>query len=136
MDVTGLGSLAEFATTVVDKFFPDADAKRKDEAAKELLEMTQEFNLVSAQLDVNKEEAKNANWFVSGWRPFCGWIGGGALLYSTILEPFMRFIASVVFNYTNPFPTLDTSITFQILFGMLGLGAMRTYEKKQGVHSK
>ena len=49
MDITGLGSLAEFATTVVDKFFPDADAKRKDEAAKELLAMTQEFNLISAQ---------------------------------------------------------------------------------------
>jgi hypothetical protein len=29
------------------------------------------------------------------------------------------------------FPALDTTITMQILFGILGLGAFRSFDKKQ-----
>ena len=85
-----------------------------------------------AQIAVNVEEAKSSNWFVSGWRPACGWVGAFALLYAAILEPFARFIAVVGFNYTGMFPSIDTSITMQVLFGLLGLGAYRTVEKVRG----
>jgi hypothetical protein len=46
-----------------------------------------------------------------------------------VLEPLIRFLAVVGFGYKGTFPLIDTSITMQVLFGILGLGAYRTYEK-------
>ena len=68
----------------------------------------------------------------AGWRPCCGWIGGIALGYAAIIEPAARFIAAVAFHYTGAFPVIDNTITMQVLMGMLGLGAMRSYDKMQG----
>ena len=85
-----------------------------------------------AQIKVNEVEAANTNWFVAGWRPFVGWVCGFGLAYSAIFEPIIRFVAKVGYNYQGVFPIIDTNITMQVLMGMLGLGAMRTFEKKTG----
>jgi len=91
-----------------------------------------ELGLLTGQLEINKAEAESDSTFVAGWRPFCGWIGGFALAYAAILEPLLRFIASVVFAYKGNFPVIDTMLTLQILMGMLGLAGLRTYDKKVG----
>jgi hypothetical protein len=85
-----------------------------------------------AQIAVNVEEAKSTNWFVAGWRPCIGWVCGLALAYVSILEPIIRFFAEVVFSYQGKFPVIDTTITMQVLLGILGLGAMRSTEKIKG----
>lgn len=82
-----------------------------------------------AQIDVNKEEAKSESLFVAGGRPACIWIGAFGLGYASILEPMMRFVAQVMFTYTGGFPVIDTTVTMQVLFGLLGLGAMRSFDK-------
>jgi hypothetical protein len=139
MDLTGLGSLFDFGGKLIDKIFPDP--QKAQEAKIELFKLQQngelavlaaETQLAKGQLDVNLEEAKSTNWWVAGWRPACGWVGAAGLAYSAILEPFARFVASVGFGYMGVFPVLDTTITMQILFGLLGLGAMRSYDKKNG----
>ncbi len=84
-----------------------------------------------AQIEVNKEEAKSTNLFVSGWRPFIGWVCGFALLYVAILEPFARFICTMA-GYTGGYPIIDTNLTMQVLLGMLGLAGMRSFDKKAG----
>ena len=89
-----------------------------------------------AQIAVNTEEAKSSNLFVSGWRPFIGWGCGIAFIYSALVEPICRFIATTVFMYDGSFPTIDSNLTMQVMLGMLGLGAMRSYEKKNQVASK
>lgn len=86
-----------------------------------------------AQTEVNKVEAASGSKFVAGWRPFVGWVGGFSLAYAAILEPFMRFVSATLFDYKGAFPVIDTNITLQVLMGMLGLGVMRSYEKKNGV---
>ena len=83
-----------------------------------------------AQISVNVEEAKSQNLFVAGWRPAVGWIGAAGLAYAAILEPLLRFITSVGFGYTGVFPVIDTMLTLQVLLGILGLGAMRSWDKK------
>lgn len=93
------------------------------------------ISLQLAQIGTNTEEAKNTNWFVAGWRPFVGWICGSALAYVTIVEPIARFTAQVGFGYHGVFPVIDTTLTMQTLTGMLGFGAMRTYEKTKGSES-
>ena len=65
MDITGLGSIFDFGSKVIDKLFPDPD---KREAAKlELAKMQQdgvlaelaaETDLLKGQLEINKMEAK------------------------------------------------------------------------------
>jgi len=89
-----------------------------------------------AQIAVNTEEAKSASFFVSGWRPFIGWGCGIAFIYSALIEPICRFVATTVFMYNGSFPTIDTNLTMQVMLGMLGLGAMRSFEKSNGTARK
>lgn len=139
-DLTGLGSLFDFGGKLIDKIFPDP--QKAQEAKIELFKLQQngelaqlaaDTQLAKGQLDVNLEEAKSTNWWVAGWRPACGWVGAAGLAYGAILEPLARFVAAVGFGYAGAFPALDTTITMQILFGLLGLGAMRSYDKKNKV---
>jgi hypothetical protein len=85
-----------------------------------------------AQIAVNQEEAKSSSLFVSGWRPYVGWVCGNALAYVAILEPIARFVATLN-GYHGPFPIIDTTITMQVLLGLLGLGYLRSQDKKNGV---
>ncbi len=136
LDVVGIGALSDFANTVVNKIWPDADAKQKAQAAQLVLETSKEYDLQQGQIDVNKVEAANTSIFVAGWRPFIGWTCGFALLYASILDPLARFVAMVLLHYLGAFPVINTEITMQVLFGMLGLGGMRTFEKYKRVASK
>ena len=137
MDLTGLGSLFEFGSKVLDKVFPDPvkaqEAKIelfKLQQSGELAQLAAETDLGKAQIGVNSVEAASQSIFVAGWRPFIGWVGGFGLAYAAILEPFARFISTVAFSYTGAFPIIDTTITMQILIGILGLGAYRSYDKQ------
>ncbi len=137
-----LDGLFGFAKDVINKIWPDP--AQQAEAQFKLLQLKQtgelallaaETDLAKGQIEVNKIEAGSASLFVAGWRPFVGWVSGIGLAYATILEPMARFIAAVKFGYSGAFPPIDTSLTLQILLGLLGLGALRTYEKKNGVTS-
>lgn len=139
MSLSGFGELFDFGSKIIDKLFPDANtaASAKIELFKlqqtgELAQLAAETDLAKGQIGVNAVEAGNASTFVSGWRPFVGWVGGLGLAYAAILEPVARFVAAVGFHYTGAFPVLDTTITMQLLFGLLGLGTMRSYDKKNG----
>lgn len=85
-----------------------------------------------AQIGVNAEEARTGSLFIGGWRPFTGWVCALGLAYVSIIEPSARFVATMA-GYHGAFPAIDTSLTMQVLLGMLGLGALRTFEKREGV---
>lgn len=141
-----VGIVGDVAGKLIDRIWPDkvAQAAERAKAEQELMLLAQEDKLderakdtqiALAQIAVNQVEAASTNWFTSNWRPFVGWTGASALAYSSIIEPMARFIASVGFGYSGAFPVIDTNITMQILFGLLGIGAMRSYDKKQGTTS-
>lgn len=129
-----LGVPAESVTSAVAGMTGDQLIKMKelDLEFKKHLE-DNNIKLVLAQTEINLEEAKSSNWFISGWRPYVGWICGTAFGYVGLVEPFLRFVATVIFGYTGAFPVIDTSLTMQVLFGLLGLGALRSLDKKNGV---
>lgn len=142
-DITGIGSIFDFGSKVLDKIFPDkaqADAAKlamfQAQQAGEFKSLDQDFELMKAQIGVNAVEAQSPRLFVSGGRPFLIWIGGVAFAYAVIVEPLMRFITTVAFHYPGPFPAIDTTLTLQILLGVLGLSGLRTSEKFKGVASK
>lgn len=121
---------------LIDHFFPDAN--QATAAKLKLLEMQQsgDLQVMASQMEINKIEAQHNSIFVSGWRPFIGWVCGISLTYAAIIEPVSRFIAKVIFQYVGEFPVIDTTLTLQILLGLLGLAGMRSWEKKEGVASK
>ena len=120
---------------LIDKAIPDADAANKAKAELVTMQTKGELDALLGQLEINKEEAKSSSTFVAGWRPFSGWICGVALAYVAILEPILRFGATVAFGYAGAFPTIDTDLTLQVLLGMLGLAGARSFEKHKGVAS-
>lgn len=120
---------------VLDKLIPDPNAR--NQFSLQLLSALQEADL--SQLKVNEAEAQNPNVFVSGWRPFIGWICGAALFYQYLFFPLAVYVASffseqAVTRLLNA-PKLDDNL-WQLLIGMLGLGALRSFEKVKGVASK
>ena len=105
----------------------------KEEIMKADLEQRRlEVSVQEGQMKVNETEAQSKFVFVAGWRPAVGWICAFSLAYAAVFYPLMVFIAKVN-GFTEELPSLDTTITMQVLFGMLGLGAYRTTEKIKGV---
>jgi hypothetical protein len=138
MDLIGLGSLFDFGGKLIDRLIPDPAQKSaatielaKLQQSGELAKLASETDLLKGQLEINKEEAKSTNWFVAAWRPFIGWTCGTALAYVAVIEPIARFI-SLTMGYKGLFPVIDTTITMQVLLGLLGLGTLRTFEKVKG----
>lgn len=142
MSLDPLSALFDLGKTAIEKIFPDP-SKRADELFRleqlkqggDLALMKAQVDLLLGQIEINKEEARHPSVFVAGARPAVMWIGAFGLAYAAVIEPIARFVARVVFDYSGDFPVLDTTITMQILFGILGLGAYRTYEKTKEVQT-
>ena len=124
-----LGGIGQFAKDMREAITGDLPPEKAAEYQLKLADLEQQA--MSAQVQINLEEAKSEKLFVSGWRPFIGWVGGAGLAYSAILEPLLRFTSKVYFGYTGTFPVIDTTLTSQIVIAMLGIGVMRSYDKKQ-----
>ncbi len=93
------------------------------------------IKLQLAQIAVNVEEAKSLDPFTSRARPAAIWVGVAGLAYAGVVEPVLRFVATVAFGYTGLFPEIDSNLTLQVLGGLLGLSALRSYDKKNGAAS-
>jgi len=91
--------------------------------------------LKQGQISVNAKEAESPRLFVAGARPFIMWACGFALIYASMIEPVIRLVATL-YGYTGTFPHIDTTITTQVLLGLLGLGVMRSHDKKHGTDTK
>ena len=118
---------------LLDKFIPDADTKAK--LAHEVATMAQNHaqELAKSQLEVNKVEAAHKSLFVSGWRPAVGWVCVLGMFGNFITIPFSNFVLAL-FGIDIVIPLVPLETMMPVLMGMLGLGAMRTYEKKNAVH--
>lgn len=135
MSITGIGEIANFATDLVNKFWPDKTQAEKDQLALQVQQMTIAANLTQGQIDVNKAEASNQSIFVAGWRPFVGWVCGAAFGWTFVIGPLLSFTLSA-FKISVALPQLDLSQLSPVLMGMLGLGVMRTVEKVNGLKMK
>jgi len=128
----GIDAIASLVSTVVDKIFPDADIEAQSKADALKSQLTAELQTVVGQLEINKTEAASASVFVSGWRPAIGWICAGGFGYNFMVRPILNGLA-VAFGFPPPFIGIEFEALGNLLFGILGLGAMRTAEKMKGV---
>lgn len=125
--------------TLLDKLLPDpkmaAEAKLKAiEMAQrgELEHLNADLKLALGQIEVNKEEAKDPSLFKSGWRPAVGWLCVAGFGYMAIVRPILPWVLTVAGVEVPPLPQIDTAEIGALLFGMLGLGGMRTAERIKG----
>lgn len=127
-DITGVGAVADLATTVVNKIWPDKSEEEKQQIAAAVM-------VVQGQIDTNKVEAANPNVFVSGWRPFIGWVCGSACAWNWIGLP-MAKVGLALAGHPIALSPADLGEMMPVLMGMLGLGGLRTIEKINGVAAK
>ena len=128
-----LQSLIGPVTGLLDKFIEDKDQKAR--LAHDLATMADQHaqELAKGQLEVNKVEAAHQSLFVAGWRPAVGWVCVLGMFGNFITIPFSNFVLALLgIDIVIPLVPLETMMP--VLMGMLGLGAMRTYEKKNNVH--
>lgn len=90
---------------------------------------------MQAQSRINEVEAANTNVFVSGWRPFIGWICGFGLGTKFIFIPIGVWVCSLL-DITPIVPVIETGELMTLILGMLGLGGLRTFEKFTGSNKR
>lgn len=127
----GIDDAVAAGLKVLNKFVPDPEAKAKAEAELRADLMAQD----RAQMEVNKAEAGSGSLFIGGWRPAIGWVCAAAVAYTYLLVPLGMWLAFVIGKPIAKPPVLDANL-WELMFAMLGLGGLRTFEKIKGVASK
>jgi hypothetical protein len=135
---TPWGAVINAAVGIIDKVIPDPAQKAAAQLQILQLQQTGELDQLKAQVDlalsqqdVNKIEAASPSFFKSGWRPFVGWVCASGLAVQFLVAPIGVWMAGLM-GHPTQFPNLDLGTLMTLLFGMLGLGAMRSYDKKAG----
>ena len=120
---------------LLDKLIPDPEARAK--AQLDLLKLQQDgaFKELDAQLqinlaqaEINKIEASSQDGFQAGWRPLAGYMCVAGLGYEFLLRPLLPWALTVSGVEVPPLPSLD-GVLFELMFGMLGLGTLRTADR-------
>ena len=115
-------SLVGNVSKILDKFVSDKDLKSKLES--DLISSITEID--KAQAQINLQDAKSSSLFQSMWRPTLCWV----LVLTFSLQYFFSPILAI---FDIDIPQADMSVMMPVLFGVLGLGTLRTYELKTGV---
>lgn len=129
------GGASSIISPVVNKildFIPDPAQKAQAAQQLQLAMLQADQVMENQQAEIDKTEAGNESIFVSGWRPFIGWVCGAALAWTFILGPIFAFFATLAGSRIT-LPTFDASGVTALVVPMLGLGAYRTVEKVNGV---
>ncbi len=130
--LAAINALIGPVSAILDKVIPDKDLREK--LSHEIATMAERHSQeqVMAQIEVNKIEAAHHNMFVAGWRPAIGWICALGMAGNFLIIPFANMGLELA-KTDIVVPMIALSEMMPVLMGMLGLGAMRTFEKTKGV---
>ena len=109
---------------------PGARAKAAEEYQREVLAIAAKAE--AEQREINRVEAASGSLFVAGWRPAIGWVCACALGFQYLVRPLLAWAAGVWWPQLPGLPGIDEAL-WQLMFGMLGLGGLRSFEKTRGV---
>ena len=116
------------ATKLIGKFVKDKDLQQK--LSHDIATMAEKHaqQLALQQIEVNTAEAKG-NWFQSSWRPLIGWICGLSLAINYMVSPIMA-------GFGVDIPQADMTVMMPLLFGMLGISGLRSFDKYKKTDTK
>ena len=142
MSFDPLSAIFDLGKSAVERIWPDpikrAEEMRKLEQMKQdgdMQRLNAHVQLMLGQLKVNEAEAKHKSVFVAGWRPFIGWVGGAAMAYQFVIYPLLLWFIAFAYPEVEAPPVLETGALFSIVTGMLGVGAMRSFDKKNNTQT-
>ncbi|WP_417463207.1 3TM-type holin [Kordiimonas sp.] len=114
----------------LDKLIPDKNQKMQLEHEVTMAVLGSGLS----QMQVNKQEAAHRSVFVAGWRPAVGWVCAASLAWHFVLYDLAAWVQLAFFADTPPLPALSgTGELVTVLFSMLGLGGLRSFEKLKGL---
>ena len=119
----GVGNTATAIADVVDKFVETPEEKKAAEVLQQKIQQEPD----KWQAEINKVQAGHRTLFVAGARPFIIWVCGVGLGIEFVFNPVLVWITG------KPGPEMATGLLMDLVLAILGLGAMRTYEKKLGL---
>ena len=131
MDIVNIKGLSDSVMTGLDELFTSDEERLKAQLI--LNEHLSKPHILQAMANI--EEAKHPSIFVSGWRPALGWSCVFLLNYAWIGRDILAISLSLSGNESaiNYLPEIDTGELLTLVFALLGLGGVRTWEKIKGV---
>lgn len=129
-----LTAIFNIGNTLIDRLIPDKTQAAQAKAQLVQMQVQGQLDEIKGQLDINKVEAASNSIFVAGWRPAVGWVCAGALAFDSILRPFVNWVTAIFHHPINA-QALDMSTLIPLLAGLLGFGAMRSFDKSQGTNN-
>ena len=127
-----VAALLGIVPDLLKRFFPGETAEESLKRLELQTELTKAImESEQGQMRINEMEAQSTSVFVAGWRPFVGWSCAIALVYSALLIPILNYLLTL--KGLPLLPPLDIEVLQTILYGMLGIGSMRSVEKISSV---
>lgn len=117
-----LASPVEAVGNAFDKLFTSDEEKAQAAAVMEKLRQQP----AALQVEINKLEAQHRSVFVAGARPAILWICAAGLAFAFLINPVIQWFTG------NPGPELPLQYVMELVWAILGLGTLRTWEKVQG----
>ena len=94
--------------------------------------------LKEKQMSINLADAQSTAGGLSGfmqrsWRPLIGMSCALAIFWEFVLSKFILFICGLFHYGVVNIPQLDMGTLMPLVMSLLGMGALRTFEKTKGV---
>ena len=130
----GGGAIKAVGNIVDEIYTSDEEREQAKLAIKKV-----EAELKKRQMDINLADAQSKAGGISGmiqriWRPLIGFSCALAIFWEYVLKQFLMFLIAT-FNWeTKPLPELDMGTLMPLVMALLGMGAVRSYEKTKGVN--
>lgn len=125
----GVVKTAQGVANIIDQFV-ETEEERK---AADIILMKVQQDPDKWQMEVNKLEATHRSIFVAGWRPAIGWICAFSLAWGWIVRPIVVTVLGAFKVVGVDVPGIEVQEAISLIMAMLGMGALRTYEKRQGL---
>ena len=130
----GGGAIKAVGNIVDEIYTSDEEREQAKLAIKKV-----EAELKKRQMDINLADAQSQAGGISGtiqriWRPLIGFSCALAIFWEFVLKQFLMFIIATMNWETKPLPELDMATLMPLVMALLGMGALRSYEKVKGVN--
>jgi hypothetical protein len=123
-------ALAPIIGKVLD-LIPDPNARAKAEAEMQANLVKFAAEQAAQQAQVNAAEAQSSSLWVAGWRPAIGWVCAAAFAWNYVGFPVVAWVAAAIGHAVPLKPVMDGNL-MELTLGMLGLGALRSFDKVKG----
>jgi hypothetical protein len=156
MDPVTIGALIKAGELAISRIWPDKEKQAEEQ--RKLLELAQtgelahlsaHVELMLKQAEINLADAKSGSYFQAGWRPAVGWVGALSLalmyipkaLILTYVWTVQQLAILDAWDKLSPlkiaeFPDLGATDIIALLGSLLGVAAMRSYDKLKGTDTK